>query len=88
MVREGAVLAAGVILTRGVPVYDIVRETTYRSNGDGPLEIPAGAVVVPGTRPLASQWARAHGLAVQTPVIVKYRDAGTDASTALEQWLR
>jgi len=88
VVREGAVLAAGVILTRGVPVYDIVRETTYRSNGDGPLEIPAGAVVVPGTRPLASQWARAHGLAVQTPVIVKYRDAGTDASTALEQWLR
>jgi 2,3,4,5-tetrahydropyridine-2-carboxylate N-succinyltransferase len=88
VVREGAVLAAGVILTRGVPVFDAVRETTYRSNGDAPLEIPANAVVVPGARPLSGEWARANGLSVQAPVIVKYRDAGTNASTALEQWLR
>lgn len=88
VVREGAVLAAGVILTRGVAVYDAVKETTYRSHADAPLEIPAGAVVVPGTRPLAGEWARAQGLSVQSPVIVKYRDAGTNASTALEQWLR
>jgi 2,3,4,5-tetrahydropyridine-2-carboxylate N-succinyltransferase len=88
VVREGAVLAAGLILTRGVPVFDAVRETTYRSNGDAPLEIPAGAVVVPGARPLSGEWARARGLSVHAPVIVKYRDAGTTASTALEQWLR
>ncbi|HKV49637.1 MAG TPA: 2,3,4,5-tetrahydropyridine-2,6-dicarboxylate N-succinyltransferase [Gemmatimonadaceae bacterium] len=88
VVREGAVLAAGVILTRGVPVFDAVRERTYRSNGDAPLEIPAGAVVVPGARPLAGEWARGQGLAVHAPVIVKYRDAGTNASTTLEQWLR
>jgi 2,3,4,5-tetrahydropyridine-2-carboxylate N-succinyltransferase len=88
VVREGAVLAAGVILTRGVPVFDTVRETVYRSNGDAPLEIPPRAVVVPGARPLAGGWARSQGLSAHTPVIVKYRDAGTDASTALEQWLR
>ena len=88
VVRERAVLAAGVVLTRGVPVFDAVRKTTYRSNGDAPLEIPAGAVVVPGTRPMAGEWAKALGLSVQAPVIVKYRDAGTDASTALEQLLR
>jgi 2,3,4,5-tetrahydropyridine-2-carboxylate N-succinyltransferase len=88
VVRRGAVLAAGVVLTRGVPVFDAVRKTTYRSNGDAPLEIPAGAVVVPGTRPMAGEWAKALGLSVQAPVIVKYRDAGTDASTALEQLLR
>jgi len=88
VVREGAVLAAGVILTRGVPVFDAVRKTTYRSNAESPLEIPAGAVVIPGTRPMAGEWAKALGLSVQAPVVVKYRDAGTDASTTLEQLLR
>lgn len=88
VVRRGAVLAAGVILTRGVRVYDVERETVYRAEGDVPLEIPAGAVVVPGARPLAGRWASEQGLSVQAPVIVKYRDAGTGASTALEQALR
>ena len=59
-----------------------------RGDASAPLEIPAGAVVVPGARNLTSAWARSHGLAVQTPVIVKYRDSGTDASTALEGVLR
>jgi 2,3,4,5-tetrahydropyridine-2-carboxylate N-succinyltransferase len=88
VVREGAVLASGVILTRGVPVYDLVRETVHRADAARPLEIPAGAVVVPGARSLTSDWARDHGLSVQTPVIVKYRDTGTDAATSLEDALR
>lgn len=88
IVRERAVLASGVILTHGVPVYDLVREVVYRGMGGNPLEIPAGAVVVPGARTLAGDWARENGLAVQTPVIVKYRDAGTDAATELEHALR
>jgi 2,3,4,5-tetrahydropyridine-2-carboxylate N-succinyltransferase len=33
-------------------------------------------------------WAEGEGLAVQTPVIVKYRDEKTDLATALEAWLR
>jgi 2,3,4,5-tetrahydropyridine-2-carboxylate N-succinyltransferase len=88
VVRERAVLGAGVILTRGTPVYDLVRETVHRATADAPLEIPAGAVVVPGARQVAGGWGAGQGIALQTPVIVKYRDERTDASTALEAWLR
>ncbi len=88
VVRAGAVLAAGVVLTRGTPVYDLVREQVYRADADRPLEIPAGAVVVPGARAVRKAWGKKEGLSLQTPVIVKYRDGRTDLSTALEAWLR
>ena len=88
VVRTRAVLAAGVILTRGTPVFDLVKETTYRADAGRPLEIPEGAVVVPGARAVKSAWAAKNKLAVQTPGIVKYRDEQTDLSTALEAWLR
>lgn len=88
VVRQRAVLAAGTVLTRGTPVFDLVRETVLRSSGDAPLEIPAGAVVVPGARAVTGTWGAAQGLSLQTPVIVKYRDERTDLSTALEGWLR
>ncbi|HEY9514362.1 MAG TPA: 2,3,4,5-tetrahydropyridine-2,6-dicarboxylate N-succinyltransferase [Gemmatimonadaceae bacterium] len=88
VVRERAVLASGVILTRAVPVFDLVRETVYRAGEGRALEIPAAAVVVPGSRSIRSGWGAEQGLALQTPVIVKYRDSGTDAATALEGWLR
>jgi len=88
VVRERAVLGAGVVLTRGTPVYDLVRETIYRGSADRPLEIPAGAVVVPGARAVRSEWGGAQSLSLQTPVIVKYRDSRTDTATALEAWLR
>ena len=88
IVRTRAVLGAGVVLTRGTPVYDLVRETIYRSDADRPLEIPEGAVVVAGARRVNSDWGTSNGLSIQTPVIVKYRDGKTDAATALEAWLR
>ncbi len=88
VVRARAVLAAGVVLTRGTPVYDLVRETVYRGTADNPLEIPAGAVVVPGARAVKSGWGAIESLSLQTPVIVKYRDEKTDLATALESWLR
>ena len=88
VVRENAVLAAGVILTRSSRVYDLVNETVIRSGADAPLEIPAGAVVVPGTRAVDSDFGREHGLSLSAPAIVKYRDASTDASTTLEDALR
>ena len=88
VVRTRAVLAAGVVLTRGTPVYDLVRETVYRATGDIPLEIPAGAVVVPGARAVKGGWGAGEALSLQTPVIVKYRDEKTDLATALESWLR
>jgi 2,3,4,5-tetrahydropyridine-2-carboxylate N-succinyltransferase len=88
VVRERAVLGAGVILTRGTPVYDLVREQIYRGHATQPLEIPAGAVVVPGARVVRGAWAEQQGLSLQTPVIVKYRDEQTDIATTLEAWLR
>jgi 2,3,4,5-tetrahydropyridine-2-carboxylate N-succinyltransferase len=88
IVRTKAVLAAGVVLTRGTPVYDLVNERILRGDASAPLEIPAGAVVVPGARRVARGWGEEQGLSLQTPVIVKYRDERTDVATALEGWLR
>ena len=88
VVRTKAVLGAGVILTRGTPVYDLVKETVHRASADQPLIIPEGAVVVPGARRVTSAYGEAQGLSLQTPVIAKYRDDKTDAATALEAWLR
>ena len=88
IVRERAVLASGVIITGSTPVFDLVRETTYRRQGDAPLEIPAGAVVVPGARAVQSEKGREWGLSLYAPVIVKYRDEKTDAATQLEDLLR
>jgi 2,3,4,5-tetrahydropyridine-2-carboxylate N-succinyltransferase len=88
IVRRRAVLAAGVVLTRGTPVYDLVNKSLIKGTEDAALEIPEGAVVVPGARNVTSGWGREHGLSLQTPVIVKYRDEKTDVATALEAWLR
>ncbi|MEJ7711944.1 MAG: 2,3,4,5-tetrahydropyridine-2,6-dicarboxylate N-succinyltransferase [Pyrinomonadaceae bacterium] len=88
IVRQGAVLAAGTIITGSTPIFDLVRETVYRRSAEGSLEIPAGAVVVPGSRAIQSELGRAWGLSLYAPVIVKYRDDKTDASTQLEDILR
>jgi 2,3,4,5-tetrahydropyridine-2-carboxylate N-succinyltransferase len=86
IVRSKAVLAAGTILTRGTPVYDVVNNTVIKATADTPLIIPAGAVVVPGSRAITK--AGVEGLSVYTPVIVKYRDEKTELSLALEDLLR
>jgi 2,3,4,5-tetrahydropyridine-2-carboxylate N-succinyltransferase len=88
VVRKGAVIGAGVVLTRGTPVYDLERETVHRAESGRTLVIPENAVVVPGARQAKGKWAHDQGISLQTPVIVKYRDEKTDAATALESWLR
>jgi len=88
VVRGKAVLAAGVVLTRGTLVFDLVHERVLRAPEGGVLQIPAGAVVVPGARAVSAAWGKELGLSLQTPVIVKYRDDKTDTATALESWLR
>jgi 2,3,4,5-tetrahydropyridine-2-carboxylate N-succinyltransferase len=88
IVRRRAVLAAGTILTRGTPVYDVVNSRILKATAEMPLVIPEGAVVVPGSRAVTAGYGKGMGLSVYTPVIVKYRDDKTDLSTALEDLLR
>jgi len=88
LVRRGAVIAAGVTLTRTSQLYDLVRGVLIEGTADAPLVVPASAVVVSGTRQLRGPFAESNGLAVSAALIVKQRDAGTDARTALEGALR
>ena len=88
LVRRGAVLGAGTILTRSTPVHDIVRGDVYRATPDKALEIPEGAVVVPGSRSVSKGKALELGVSLYTPVIVKYRDEKTERGVELEDWLR
>jgi 2,3,4,5-tetrahydropyridine-2-carboxylate N-succinyltransferase len=88
LVGRGAVLAPGVQLTASTAVHDLVRDEVYRATPDAPLAIPAGAVVVPGSRPARGEVAERLGGQLYVPVIVKYRDERTDAATALEEALR
>jgi 2,3,4,5-tetrahydropyridine-2,6-dicarboxylate N-succinyltransferase len=88
IVRERAVLASGTILTGSTPVYDLVRDEIYQRKSDGPLEIPSGAVVVPGARAVTTERGREWGLSLYAAVIVKYRDEKTDTAVRLEDYLR
>lgn len=88
IVREKAVLASGVILTRSTPLFDLVNGVIIKSDGDKPLEVPANAVVVQGSRAITSGFGKSHGLSIYAPIIVKYRDEKTDAATKLEDYLR
>lgn len=88
MVRERAVLGSGVIITASTKIYDLVNETIITATQEKPLEIPEGAVVIPGARAVNTPFGKEHGLSVSSPMIVKYRDAKTDARTALNYTLR
>lgn len=88
VVRRGAVIGAGVVLTRGTPLFDLVHERVIRAGVGEPLTVPEDAVVVGGARAVGSSWGREKGLSLYTPVIVKYRDERTNLATALEDWLR
>jgi 2,3,4,5-tetrahydropyridine-2-carboxylate N-succinyltransferase len=77
-----------VILTGTSTIYDLLGERILTGTVDEPLVVPAGAVVVPGTRPARGRFAEAHGLGIATALIVKRRDAGTSARVALESALR
>ena len=88
LIRNRAVLGTGVILNASTHVYDLVNGIVIKPKAGQPLEIPANAVVIPGSRSIDSSFGREHGLSISTPLIVKYRDEKTDAKTALEDALR
>ncbi len=88
IVRRRAVLASGVVLTASTRLYDLVNERVIAGSPEEPLVVPEGAVVVMGTRRVSGTFAAEEGLAISTPLIVKYRDEKTDARTAMEDALR
>jgi 2,3,4,5-tetrahydropyridine-2-carboxylate N-succinyltransferase len=85
-VGERAVIAPGVILSKGVPVFDCVEGKMLERGA----AIPAGAVVVPGTRPVNDKlsWAKDQGIQMNCALIIKYRDEKSDQSLELESFLR
>ncbi len=88
IVQENAVIATGVILNSSTALYDATTGEYIRANEDGQLIVPAGAVVVAGSRPITKGPGAEAGVHIYTPVIVKYRDEKTSASVVLEDLLR
>jgi 2,3,4,5-tetrahydropyridine-2-carboxylate N-succinyltransferase len=88
IVRSKAVIGAGTVLTGSTPIFDLVHERIIRANPGEPLIVPAGAVVVPGSRAVTVGKGPEWGLSLATPVIIKYRDDRTDTRTELEAWIR
>jgi len=88
VVKRRAVLGTGVILNRSTPVYDLVHGVVHAATTGEPLIIPEEAVVVAGSRAVAKGKGKEWGIALYTPVIVKYRDEKTDLKTQLEDLLR
>jgi 2,3,4,5-tetrahydropyridine-2-carboxylate N-succinyltransferase len=88
VVKRRAVLGAGVILTRSTPLYDLPRGQIYEASDADPLIVPEGAVVVAGSRNVTRGPGKEWGISLYAPVIVKYRDARTDAKIQLEDLLR
>jgi 2,3,4,5-tetrahydropyridine-2-carboxylate N-succinyltransferase len=87
-VRKRAVLGAGLVLTASTPIYDLVNERIVRRSEERPLEIPEGAVVVPGARALTEGFGERMGLSLACGIIVKYRDSATEERIAIERALR
>src|ERR1700692_4197271 len=88
VVKKRAVLGTGTIINRSTPIYGLVPGVVHRASAEEPLVIPENAVVVAGSRAISHGRGKDWNLSVYTPVIVKYRDARTDAKVQLEDLLR
>jgi 2,3,4,5-tetrahydropyridine-2-carboxylate N-succinyltransferase len=88
ILRHGAVLGPGVMLSGAGTVYDAALDTTYAARGDGPLVIPPNAVVVQGHRLLEQQRGAGAGIGRSVPVIVQYREPGRPAAAVLKDVMR
>jgi 2,3,4,5-tetrahydropyridine-2-carboxylate N-succinyltransferase len=88
VVKKRAVLGSGTILNSSTPIYDLVHGVVHRAEEGQPLVVPEDAVVVAGSRAIASGQGKEWGISLYTPVIVKYRDEKTDSKVKLEDVLR
>lgn len=88
IIGERAVIGTGVIINGSTPVFDNTTGEFLRKSESTPLSVPAGAVVVAGSRPVRNGPGSDQGIHLYCPVIIKYRDQKTSASIALEELLR
>lgn len=88
IIRENAVIGTGVIINASTAIYDATTGEWIRANENRQMTVPAGAVVVAGSRPIRKGPGAGEGIHLYCPVIVKYRDSKTDSSTTLEDILR
>ena len=88
IVGESAVIGSGVIITAGTAIFDATTGDFVPKSPEGKTVVPAGAVVVAGSRPVTKGPGKEAGIHLYCPVIVKYRDGRTEASIELENLLR
>ena len=81
VVEEGAVLGANTTITSSTPIIDVTGPEPVEHRG----RVPAGAVVVPGTRPKEFPAGAYH---LQCALIIGQRSASTDRKTSLNEALR
>ncbi len=81
IVGERAVLGANVVLTGSTPIIDVTGPEPVEHRGS----VPAGAVVVPGSRTKRFPAGEFH---VTTGLIIGWRNEGTDRKLTLEDTLR
>jgi 2,3,4,5-tetrahydropyridine-2-carboxylate N-succinyltransferase len=81
LVEEGAVIGAGVVLTASTPILDVRGSSAKELRG----QVPARAVVIPGTRPRAFP---AGSFDTPCALIIGERKASTDLKTSLNDALR
>ena len=88
IVKENAVIGTGVIINASTAIFDATTGEYIRANENGQMVVPAGAVVVAGSRPISKGPGAEQGIHLYCPVIVKYRDQKTACSITLEDMLR
>ena len=88
IVKENAVIGTGVIINASTAIFDATTGEYIRANENGQIVVPAGAVVVAGSRPISKGPGAEQGIHLYCPVIVKYRDQKTAGSITLEDMLR
>ena len=81
IVEEGAVLGANTTITSSTPIIDVTGTEPVEMRG----RVPAGSVVLPGTRPKQFP---AGTYDLQCALIVGTRSASTDRKTSLNDALR
>ena len=80
-IREGAVIGAGVVLTKSVKILDVTQSPAKEYKG----EVPKNAVVIPGSRAKAFP---AGEYQIPCALIIGKRSEQTDKKTSLNQVLR